>query len=662
MQYRADIDGLRAVAVLPVVLYHADVPGPSGGFIGVDVFFVISGYLITSIVWKEISQGRFSLISFYERRARRILPALVLVVLATFLAGWFVLLPGELKDLGQSALATAFFASNVYFLLSLDYFARAADFAPLLHTWSLAVEEQFYIFFPPLLMAVAFLARHRQASLIVVCLSALSLAAAVLVLPYRSEWAFYLIFFRAWELGAGAALALAVPTVPSRPLVRELLASLGLLAIIVPIFIYDSSTAFPGLAALPPVLGATVIIWIGSRDRGSRVSMALGNRGLVWIGLISYSLYLWHWPILAFLRILLDSATLPILLGLAAIVLSLLAAWGSYMFVERPFRSRSAEEKGRRPIFLYSLGSLGLVAAIGASMSFSNGVPTRLPENAAAIAAAAMDRNPRVSDCLGRSPDEGFCRLGDQSDGQVDFILWGDSHAGAIIPGFDRAANGISQRGVFAGERACPPIRGIERTSDGLRCTSFNDAVWSWLQERDDVQLVVLSARWPLSVEGTRFRQEAGDEVLLDWIGGPRAQPDHVDNAVLVELGLRETVAAIVATGRDVVILGPVPEVGVDVPAKTARSALLGLSQSVDLSRAAHDARSGRTEEILVRLADETDGVRYLPLADLFCDQTQCSVHDGQGTPLYVDDDHITSTTAVNLVSPRLERIWLEDG
>lgn len=337
MKYRADIDGLRSVAVLPVVLYHAGFHGLSGGFVGVDVFFVISGFLITTIIAGEIAQGRFSLVRFYEKRARRILPALTVVVLSCFAVGWFVLLPEEFRDLGQSALATALFLSNAYFNMTLDYFGQSAEFAPLLHTWSLAVEEQFYLFFPPLLMLLALRPSWRL-SWVVAVLSVLSFVAAVVMLPMQPDWVFYQIFFRAWELGAGALLALTAFAPPTRRATRELLGCVGLAGILLPVTLYDATTSFPGAAAVPPVLGATLLIWIGAKGGGSTVNRLLGWQPLVWIGLISYSLYLWHWPILAYMRITLGTAVLPLGLSVAAVVASIVMAWLSWRFVERPFR------------------------------------------------------------------------------------------------------------------------------------------------------------------------------------------------------------------------------------------------------------------------------------------------------------------------------------
>ena len=659
MKYRADIDGLRAVAVLPVVFYHAGFPGPSGGFIGVDVFFVISGFLITSIVASEIAAGRFSLISFYERRARRILPALTGVILASFAIGWFVLLPSEMKSLGQSAFATAFFLSNVFFTMTLDYFTQAAEFTPLLHTWSLAVEEQFYLFFPPLLVFL-FGRRWWRPFWIVAGLSFLSFAAAVVVLPLKPDWVFYLIFFRAWELGAGAMLALASQRPPQKRVAREVLALAGLAAILVPVFTLGSSTPFPAAAALPPVIGATILIWVGAQGGGSVVTTLLAQRTLVWVGLISYSLYLWHWPILSFLRIVLGTTDLPMTISIAAVILSVAVAWLSFRFVEGPFRVHSTRGFRQRSIFAASALSLATVMGVGWMLHVSNGLPLRLPATVTSIAAFTDDKNARRVDCFGRPPSEGLCSIGTlpvEGD-RVDFLFWGDSHADAFMPGVDRAAGLVGQNGFFAARSACPPILGIQRLSNGQACTMFNESTWTWLDGRTDIPLVILGARWTLSVEGTRYRGETGINVRLEWTGSPEMHPNHSYNAALVEAGLNETVSKILATGRSVVLLGPVPEVGRNVPYAFARKSLLGWTSDPLLTRLEYEARAGRTERILMRIAESNDGVRYVPLSDLFCDAQRCHTKDADGWPLYVDDDHISQTAALNLLPPRLLEIF----
>lgn len=658
MKYRSDIDGLRSIAVLPVVSYHAGIPGPSGGFIGVDVFFVISGFLITTIVAREIAEDGFSLISFYERRARRILPALTAVILACFALGWFTLLPEEMKDLGASAFAAALFASNIYFTLNLDYFTPAAEFSPLLHTWSLAVEEQFYLFFSLLLMLLAW-RKWWHPFWIVVGLSLLSLAAAIVFLPSRPDWVFYQIFFRAWELGAGSILALAKQHPPKSRAVREVLAVAALAAILVPVFTYHAAMPFPGATALPPVLGATFLIWIGAHGAGSIVNTILSHRLLVWVGLISYSLYLWHWPIIVFLRISLGTVDFPMAFASAAVILSFFMAWLSFRFVERPFRTRPTEGFGTGFIFSAAAFSLVSVVAVGLTLNVSGGLPARLPNEVNVIASFAEDRNNRREECRSRLPSDGLCTLGSlpSHDERVDFLFWGDSHADAFMPAMDESADRLGQNGLFAWSSACPPILGIQRASNGQECTNFNESVWSWLEQRTDVPVVILGARWTLSVEGTRYLGEAGNDVRLKWINDSGTYPSGSGNAAYVEAGLQDTVSKILATRRRVVLLGPVPEVGQNVPSVTARKALLGWTPDVSVARQDFEARAGRTERILSSVAEASSEVWYVPLSDLFCGAQICQTTNAEGQPLYVDDDHISKTAALTLLSPRFKDI-----
>lgn len=664
-KYRADIDGLRAIAVLPVVLYHAGVPGVSGGFLGVDVFFVISGFLITSIVATEVSQSRFSLLSFYERRARRILPALTVVVLSTFAFGWFFLLPDEYVDLGQSALAAALFLSNVYFALKLDYFAPAAEFAPLLHTWSLAVEEQFYLFYPPML-AILFVWRGLRAAFwAVVGLSGLSLVAAVVMLPVKPDWVFYVIFFRAWELGVGALLALSLTPPPRQRLPREVIGIAGLLAILVPVFLYDSSTSFPGLAAVPPVLGAAAIIYVGANGLGSIVNKILAYRPFVWIGLISYSLYLWHWPILAFLRIGAAEVSLPLMVGLAAVAVSVVISWVSYRFIEQPFRARPPYGFTRSAIFSLSGTMLFAMVMIGGLLHFTQGLPTRLSPEIVAIAEVSKDRNPDMATCFQKLPQDGLCAVGVPSvDGKpLDFLFWGDSHAEAMRYGLDLAAQAAGQSGLFVGTSACPPIRQLRRSPEVSDCTEMNQSVWAFLEERTDFPVVILAARWTLSVEGSRYRQESGSPVILEWSGDPDAQESSGDNASLMESGLMATVEDIMATGRDVVILGPIPEVGWHVPNVLVRGQMRSwLSDLPTLTQADFEARAATTEEMLSRIAETHERARYLRLGDLFCVDGTCSTAGQDGLPLYRDDDHISRETAKRLLPERLSEIWVNEN
>lgn len=663
LTYRADVDGLRAIAILPVVLYHAGVPGVSGGFVGVDVFFVISGFLITSIVAAEISENRFSLLSFYERRARRILPALTVVVLSTFVLGWFLLLPSEYKNLGQSALAAAVFLSNTYFSNQINYFAPAAEFAPLLHTWSLAVEEQFYLFFPPLL-AILFAWRGPKAALwTVLGLSVFSFVAAVAILPDKPHWGFYLIFFRAWELGIGALLALSLMPPPRHLLLRQVIGIIGLLAILVPVFLYDANTSFPGVAALPPVLGAAAIIYVGSNGLGSIVNRILECRSLVWIGLISYSLYLWHWPIFAFLRIARSEIYLPLSVSVVAVAASFLISWACYKYVEQPFRVKPSGGLNRNAIFSLSGAMFFAMIMVGGLLHVHEGIPSRVTSHVAAIAAVSENKAPNTNGCIG-SPHQGFhCLLGVRTSNSdpLDFLFFGDSHAAVINPGLDLAAQSEGKLGVFSWLNGCAPSRHVQRAPDPYNCSEYNEAIWSFLKERSDIKTVVLAARWTLYVEEAFYRDETDPPFILEWLGAADVMPIDADAALILEVGLKATIEEFLSTGRKVVILGQIPEVGWDLPVVLARREMLGWFPYPlpMLTEADFEARAAKAEAILTRVAATSDDVRYLRISDLFCATGDCTLIDAEGLPLYVDEDHISLATAKELLPDRLVEIWL---
>ena len=371
LKQRHEIDGLRALAVLPVILFHAGLPSLSGGFVGVDVFFVISGYLITTLLLKDLRAGRFSLIDFYERRARRILPALFLVLLCCLPFAWAWLVPADMRSFAQSLTAVTAFASNFLFWQTSSYFDAQAELKPLLHTWSLAVEEQYYLFFPLLLLA---LRRWRTAALVALLLgiALLSLAWAELQVRSHPEATFYLLHTRAWELLIGALTAIwllhrgGVPP-PSGGTQTAALIGLGLLGFAN--LSFDRSTPFPSLWGLIPTLGTALIIAFAHPQ--SVAGRLLSWRPLVGVGLISYSAYLWHQPLFAFARHRsLETPGMPLMLGLA--LLSLLLAVASWRWVEQPWRDRS--RFGRRQVFAMALVGSLLFAALGLAGHFMRGL------------------------------------------------------------------------------------------------------------------------------------------------------------------------------------------------------------------------------------------------------------------------------------------------
>ena len=359
MRYRAEIDGLRAVAVVPVILFHAGSDLFSGGYLGVDVFFVISGYLITTILVDDLAAGRFSIARFYERRARRILPALFVVLAATSVLAWAWMVPSQLEDYARTVIAVVLFVSNIHFWRSEDYFAPVAELNPLLHTWSLAVEEQFYIGFPLLLLALWRFGSRR----LFMAIAALSCASLLLAeWAWRNEPAanFFLLPTRAWELGIGALCALVLRE--GRVRARPLLAGLGLGLIVVSIFVFDDETPFPSLYALAPVGGTALVILFA--QAGSPVARLLSLRAMVGIGLVSYSAYLWHQPLFALARVRsLVHPSPELMLGL--VLVTFVLAYLSWRFVEQPFRGSGSVLPTRASVFAASGAAAAGFVGIG---------------------------------------------------------------------------------------------------------------------------------------------------------------------------------------------------------------------------------------------------------------------------------------------------------
>jgi peptidoglycan/LPS O-acetylase OafA/YrhL len=351
LKYRAEIDGLRALAVVPVMLFHAGLELFSGGFVGVDVFFVISGYLITTIIINDIENRNFSIVNFYERRARRILPALLFTMLVCIPFAWMWMNPSQMKDFSHSLVAVSLFASNILFWQKSGYFEAAAEEKPLLHTWSLAVEEQYYLLFPIFLILVWRFGKNRVFWMIVV-MAAISFLLSEWGWRNKATANFYLAPTRAWELFAGSIAAFIVQRHGVQK--KDFLALLGLAAIIFSIFVYDETTPFPSIYALVPVLGVVLLILYAEKE--TLVAKLLSTKAFVGVGLISYSAYLWHQPIFAFVR-LKFGYSLYFWAYLILIILSFILAYISWKYIETPFRVKKKFTRNR--IFLYS--SLGII-------------------------------------------------------------------------------------------------------------------------------------------------------------------------------------------------------------------------------------------------------------------------------------------------------------
>lgn len=643
--YRADIDGLRAVAVLPVVFYHAGFESFSGGFVGVDIFFVISGFLITSILIDQNERDRFSILQFYERRIRRIFPALFAVVAFCALVSPFLLFPNDLKDFGQSVVATAGFSSNFLFWQESGYFDAPAETKPLLHTWSLAVEEQFYIAFPLLIFLIAKHDRQRYLRAFV-AIALLSFGFSLYGLSYAPEATFYLLPYRTWELLIGAMLASGALPAMNNGAVRNLLAGLGVVLLAYAIFGFSEVTAFPGFNALYPVLGTALILYAGSglplgATQPSLINRLLSLRLLVFLGLVSYSLYLWHWPLLVFARLYaLRQLTLVETWGVIAA--SLLLAIVSWRYIERPFRGDRALLT-RRILFTGAGGVMAAAAAFGIAVHISGGFPGRVPEKLLRIAEIGNEVSPFYRDCSYIEPQEvragQLCRVGAIENTPPSFIVWGDSHALAAVSGIDRAAKSAGQSGLFAYYIGCPPMTGIRRMdkSESHWCRDFNDAVMEQIESHDAITSAVLVARWALYSEGTGYGYVKGKSYIADdeTVEGGPAEIKRVFRS-----GLERTVAQLHGLDKTVFIMTQIPEVKWLVPEVMSRGVYLERDVDIRPRFDAYRQRQAFATETFEAIA-QSYPVEMLRPHERLCDNNHCRIAV-DGRPLYRDDDHLS--------------------
>ncbi len=651
-KYRADIDGLRALAIVPVVLYHFGMPGAAGGFVGVDVFFVISGYLITGVIVQEIRDGSFTVAGFYERRIRRIFPALVVVTLAAFAIGCVLLAPVPLKELGSEMMWSSFFATNISFFRKSGYFDGTAEMRPLLHSWSLAVEEQFYIVIPLLLRWTTAPSRSRDRTLLCfVIVFAVSLLLSVVAVDRAPTAGFYLLPSRAWELLCGGILAVGGLPKPGR-LAAELSAGAGCAAILIAVLAFTAGTPFPGIAALLPCLGATALIWAGESNSPASLSRLMSSPVPVWIGKISYPLYMWHWPLLVLARHgLFHEPTAAERLGLAVLAVVLAAA--TTRWIEAPIRGRRIFAGGRETL-MAGFGAMLVLFAIGKATSVTLGFPERLPADALALARQDVDLAGQFCNATSHV-DLGIgttCEIGDWGASQAaDFVVWGDSHALAEIPAFAIAARQHGQHGLIFGQASCEPLLGVsDPDPEGVACRDFNAAVVGFLKARP-APTVFLVALWARVAEGRpvpaicagRGGENGGVIDVVAGITSGNGSHAAFDN------GLGRSLAFLNGVGITPILLQDTPCQFTEVPAALAMAATLHRSLSgIEEKRTTIDASQAWVDSRLAA-ASAAGRARFLRTRDAFCGPETCPVAVGSAA-LYRDSSHLTVTGALRLV------------
>jgi peptidoglycan/LPS O-acetylase OafA/YrhL len=612
MRYRADIDGLRALAVVPVLFYHVGVPGFAGGFVGVDVFFVISGYLICGMIDADIRKGSFSIGNFYKRRILRILPALFVMFLVTSILAYVYCLPVELEEYSRSLASAVGSISNVYFASTAGYFDAPAATKPLLHTWSLGVEEQFYLI-APLLMLFAYRFLPKRAKLLFAILAALSFAAAVLVCYRNRDFAFYLTPFRAWELALGALLAIGFLPVPQTEFGKNICGTTGMMLVLGTVVFGSSSVPLLAMTSLASI-GAVLLI--ASSERGpSMAGRLLSLRPVVFIGLISYSLYLWHWPLIVFQRTdgLLVADASGTTSALVLIAVSVGVACLSWKFVELPFRSR-AKDTSKATVFSITSTAMVSAFALCGMVLIANGAPFRFPQRVVAIASyLAYDPSTafRSGQCYLSSNrqhlDLDTCMTPDQK--RPNYLLVGDSHAAHLWFGLQSAMPEVNIMQATVG--ACRPVLEPVSMFDTRACPKLMRFVFDDFLANTKVDKVLLSASWK-------------DEDIP---------------------ALSTTLDLLKRKGIDVVVLGPIVEYDGALPRLLADAILHNKPSTASAMRTPgiHERDQAMSRVVIAK------GASYISVYDQVCHNGRCDEFAEGDIPMQFDAGHLTAQGSIEI-------------
>ncbi len=647
-RYRPDIDGLRALAVTIVVLFHAEVPGFPGGFVGVDVFFVISGFLITGILARSFTAGTFSLVEFYERRARRILPAMFVMVLGVLAVAPFIIRPWDIAAVGRSVKYVATSVANVDFHRTLSgYSGDDASLTPLLHMWSLSVEEQFYIITPFLWLVLSKFTRNPSHWLKLFAGTTLASFALTAWMITRDQSAcFFLLPYRAWELAAGGLLALA-PLPVIKQGTSRVLGLAGLVMILAATFFFSESTTFPGPWALLPCGGAILVILAGLSATPTFPTTLLRARPVVFVGLISYSVYLLHWPALVFIHYHEQySGTEMPWWGMALLIaLIFVAGWLSWRYVETPFRKSGTWT--RRRIFLFAWTGIAALFGLGYFYQKTPLFINLLPPGAKEMAEARFSINPLLKEDK-TLPEVNMARRYGSPDGVPDTVLWGDSHAGAITYPLHELALSKNRSFLFHGRGGTPPVKGVVSGS-GLRnwaSAKYTDEVYESLIRDKTIRNVILSARWAGYTEGYAWaygpaeKSKKSRNSIINAPGNPPAGSPEV--RAFFAKALEETVMGLVESGKIVYLVYPVPELAYTLPQVLANEIIEGRDPA-KFTIPAEKVYYERTAPIVAMLdaiPDRKEIVRIRP-EELLIENGNIRLLD-QGKPLYCDDDHLS--------------------
>lgn len=649
--YRPDIDGLRAVGILSVVIYHAFPTQLGGGFVGVDIFFVISGFLISSIILRSLQRGDFSFTEFYARRARRIFPALIVVLASSYAIGWFVLLPDEFKQLGKHMAAGAGFVQNLVLNKEAGYFDTASELKPLMHLWSLSIEEQFYLVFPLLIWGAWRLGLNGLS--VVTLLALASFCINVAGIEKYATRVFFMPYTRFWELLAGSVLAYvqffkatllthALQRLVFHPLVflsppvpehragvlNNFLATFGLLLIGIAILGLNKGRLYPGGWALFPVLGTCLLILAGS---GAWLNhKLLASRLLVFVGLISYPLYLWHWPLLSFARIM-EGEMPSRSIRITAIVLSFVLAWLTYRLIERPLRFG-----GKARIKTASLCLLiTLVGYVGYNTYKRDGLPFRTRQLTSLLSEFDWGTNSVNQVCTQAYPDfaDQYCAKSKAAEPTI--LLLGDSHSNNLYPGIAEVMKGSEDVVLNFARGGCMPS--IDSKESSNPCTAQNNRAIKFVEQHTSVQTIIIASRGPLYLTGNGLNEPEFKNTL--------SSSELLEMREAFSIGLSATIRRFLPMNRKIILILDVPELGFNpkscVNTRPLRLTESGVRQPCAISRQAYDERNRDYRALVTSVLKDFPAVQMFDAAAQLCDTQWCwATKDGH--ILYRDDDHLS--------------------
>ncbi|MDR1887940.1 MAG: acyltransferase [Zoogloeaceae bacterium] len=667
-RYRSDIDGLRAVAVLAVVINHLSSSILPGGFLGVDIFFVISGYLISSILFRELANGSFSFARFYARRIRRLFPALITVLLAVLVFGVFALFSVEYAQLNRHAYWSMLFLENFRLMQETGYFDAAVYTKPLMHLWSLSIEEQFYLAWPALMLLTWRTGSGERRDLVALLLFSLLLASWLFALymgTADADATYFHPFPRVWELLLGAALALfhsraglSLSLPPSPKFKHHALSLIGVAAIFSGLYLYKRNMAYPGLMTLIPVAGTVMVIASRTRCLGNRF---LGLKPLVWIGLISYPLYLWHWPVLSYIRIMESGSPHPALLWAGA-ALSLLLAALTWRFIEVPVRNPVSRNSRQRKIVLTGLCASMIVLFLASYSVVEFDLLSRLmPQSAKITLAVKADLKwppEQNAQCLEKFPNGNapeYCRFLD--NGAPIIALVGDSHAHVLYNGVSRLASERGYSTLLLGENSCLPFDGIVMHNLQNDCAKKIDAIFDFLEQTPRVTHLLMVSRGPMYITGKGFGP-AEPGVMRSRIVGLRDDSTVVSPEIAFQRSLENTFLKIQAHGFKAAYLLQVPELGVQAQNCLPRPLTLTRQQGCEVPYPIYQERMRRYRELVIAVKSRHDDLNIIDPEPLFCDKIEChGYRDGQ--LLYYDNNHLSTSGSLRVAPLILDALDL---